>query len=125
MFYVVALVLVAVIGALFIAGHAPAMRAATLNEQIANQQAPLIVDTRTTGEYRAGHIPGAMHLPFHRSHLANQLMNLPRDRPVVIYCAHGPRAWWTAIQFKRAGFDTIFHLKGHMTGWRKAGLPES
>ena len=122
--YIIVILLTGVVCMLFFAGKAPSISASSLSEKIKKEQAPAIIDVRTAGEYHAGHIPGAQHLPFQNSYQIKE-MDLPRSRSVVVYCAHGPRAWWAAYQFKRAGFENIYHLKGHMRGWRKAGLPES
>jgi len=98
--------------------HGPA-----LARQIASGQAPTIVDVRSGREYRSGHVPGAIHLPFWLAWLRADDLEAPRDRPVVVYCEHGPRATLAARSLRSAGFRQILYLDGHMAGWRKAGLP--
>lgn len=95
-----------------------------LKSQIKSGDPPTIVDVRSRGEYDAGHIPGALHLPFWT--LAANLDRLPeeaRSGPVVIYCEHGPRAGIARAQvwFTRTG--PVHYLEGHMTAWRDAGFP--
>ncbi len=46
-------------------------------------QPPTVIDVRDDAEYAAGHIPGARHIPAHQ--LAQQLGQIPHDRPVVPY----------------------------------------
>lgn len=91
-----------------------------LQSQLSAEPAPLILDVRSAREYRDGHIPGAQHIPF--SELRSRADALPR-KPVVVYCEHGPRAVYAGIVLHHAGFDTIYSLSGHMSGWRRAGLP--
>jgi rhodanese-related sulfurtransferase len=44
--------------------------------------------------------------------------------PVVVYCAHGPRAGVARWALNMAGIPNVLYLKGHMTGWHKHALPE-
>ena len=104
-------------------GRSPAIAQATLAEEIASGTAPLILDVRSTGEYDAGHVPGAIHIPFQS--VASRVAELPAelDTPIVVYCAHGPRAAWAGRALRKAGYTDVVYLKGHMTAWKKAGLP--
>jgi 3-mercaptopyruvate sulfurtransferase SseA len=45
----------------------------------------LLVDVRSTGGYRQEHLPGAVNIPFGR--LDERYSELPKDRPLVLYCA--------------------------------------
>ncbi|HSJ54297.1 MAG TPA: rhodanese-like domain-containing protein [Anaerolineae bacterium] len=44
---------------------------------------PVVIDVRREEAYRAGHIPGARHIP--GDALEASLDQIPRDRPVVTY----------------------------------------
>ena len=98
--------------------------AAALLQKIESGQAPLILDTRSSFEYRRGHVPGARHFPFWLSYMRADELTIKKDQPIVVYCAHGPRAVVARHALNRHGFNNVMLLKGHMTGWRKAGLPE-
>ena len=100
-----------------------AISAADLHTLILSGKAPAIVDVRFGLEYAAGHVPGAIHLPFWLAFARARHLDVPRDRPVVVYCAHGPRAALGKLALRRAGFEQVRSLKGHMTGWIRAGLP--
>ncbi|MGD2063259.1 MAG: rhodanese-like domain-containing protein [Nitrospirota bacterium] len=95
----------------------------TLADQIATGTAPVVLDVRSTREYEAGHVPGAIHIPFQQ--VASRIDELPTapDAPIVVYCAHGPRAVWAARALRKAGHTQVLYLEGHMAAWRKAGLP--
>ena len=45
----------------------------------------VIVDVRDQGSYDMGHVKGAIHIAY--ADLAQHLAELPRDRPIVTYCA--------------------------------------
>ena len=66
-----------------------------------------LLDVRTAREYRAGHIEGAQHLP--HDEIANRLAEIPRDRPVVVYCLSGTRSAGAADPLRAAG-DTVHDL---------------
>jgi len=96
---------------------------ADLRDRIAAGDPPVILDVRSGWEYRKGHVPGAVHMPFWATFSRAGQLTVPRDQPVVVYCEHGPRASVARYALQRAGFATVLHLRGHMAGWRKAGLP--
>ena len=72
-----------------------------------------------------GHVPGARHLPFWTPGWPPLAASLPADIAIVV-CdrGHGPRAWWAAMRLRRLGFTPVHCLRGHMQGWRRAGLDE-
>ena len=86
--------------------------------------APVIVDVRTGREFEAGHLPGAIHVPFYTLLVRQDDVPGPRDRPVVVYCEHGPRAGVARLALRLAGFTDVRYLDGHMSGWRRRGLPQ-
>ena len=94
-----------------------------LLKKIESGAAPLILDVRTSGEYRAGHVPQAINIPHNQ--LASRLAELidARDREIVTYCERGPRAGYAESVLQEAGFTAVRHLEGDMYAWRKNGLP--
>jgi rhodanese-related sulfurtransferase len=54
-----------------------------LHAQLSGQNSPTVIDVRGEGEYRAGHIAGARHIP--ADDLEQHLAQIPRDSPVVTY----------------------------------------
>lgn len=91
--------------------------------QIKQGNPPIIVDVRSTGEYQAGHVPGAIHIPFWTAFTTDKMDGYNKADEVVMYCAHGPRAGIAKLAFYLAGFDKLSYLAGHMTGWYGANLP--
>ena len=95
-----------------------------LAAQIESAHAPVILDVRSRGEFEGGHVPGAIHVPF--LDVGERAPSLPAStaEPIVVYCGHGPRAWIAGAALRRRGFTRISYLRGHMAGWRRAGLRE-
>jgi hydroxyacylglutathione hydrolase len=105
---------------LAISTAAPVANAAQL---IGQGTAPTIIDVRSSYEYQAGHIPGAIHIPFWSALYRVDEISTPKDELVIVYCAHGPRAGFGKFALTRAGYTQVLYLDGHMSGWYKAGLP--
>ena len=103
--------------------HPPHITVAELNSLINSGHAPLIVDVRSSWEYKSGHLPGAIHLPFWLAYARADEINAPKDELAIVYCAHGPRAGIGKAALVREGFTQVRYLQGHMKGWNKAGLP--
>jgi rhodanese-related sulfurtransferase len=104
-------------------GSSPAISRQSLAERIANGTAPVILDVRSPSEYRAAHVPGAINIPFQAVGARYGELSLSTDATIVVYCAHGPRAAWAGHALREAGYSHVLYLEGHMTAWRKDGLP--
>jgi rhodanese-related sulfurtransferase len=99
------------------------MQATELAQRLKKKTAPLVIDVRTGGEYRVGHIPGALHAPSWRMLLRR--VELPADKatPLVVTCEHGPRALVARGLLGLLGYRRVELLEGHMKAWRMAKLP--
>lgn len=80
----------------------------------------VLLDVRDDGEWRAGHAPGARHIPLAR--LAHRLKDLPPQRTVVTVCRTGARSARAASILAREGREVV-NLSGGMLAWARAGLP--
>ena len=94
-----------------------------LAAKLGGEAAPVVVDVRSEAEYRAGHIPGALHLPHHEAGARAREIPGLRSAPIVVTCERGPRALAAKEALEDEGFERVLVLQGHMAGWRAAGLP--
>jgi phage shock protein E len=69
-----------------------------------------VVDVRSAEEFRDGGYPGAVNIPLDA--LASRLNELPKDKPVVLYCASGARSGVAARHLKRSGFTDVVNAGG-------------
>jgi len=99
------------------------MQQEALLVSIKKNNAPVIIDVRSEAEYQSSHVPNAIHVPFWSAFSNDQLDSLAKNKTVVLYCAHGPRAGVAKFALSLAGFDDIRYLAGHMTAWTEANLP--
>jgi rhodanese-related sulfurtransferase len=104
-------------------GAGPSLARSDLAQRIERGAAPLVLDVRSTSEYASGHVPGAVHIPFREVDTRHPELLAAKDEPIVVYCAHGPRAAWAARSLRNAGYTDVVYLEGHMSAWQEAGLP--
>ena len=86
-------------------------------DELDNLEEHFVLDVRGADEYAAGHIPGAHRLA--TSRVVWNSDQLPRQRPVVVYCASGRRAAIGASALRRKGFN-IVELNGDFGSWAAA-----
>ncbi|MHB1415729.1 MAG: rhodanese-like domain-containing protein [Chloroflexota bacterium] len=55
-----------------------------VNELLDGPQKPVVYDTRSRAAYAAGHVPGAVSLPY--DEMEARLAEIPRAGAVVLYC---------------------------------------
>jgi rhodanese-related sulfurtransferase len=81
-----------------------------------------ILDVRSPGEFEAGHVPGAVNIPF--TQVLSRMGEVPgnTDAELILYCGHGPRAYMAAAALRQAGRGRIVYLSGHWASWQNAGL---
>ena len=83
----------------------------------------VVVDVRSRSEYEAGHVPGARHLSFLAAWSRHSELGIDKDRPIVVYCEHGPRAALARFGLESLGYRDVRMLDGHMSRWREDGRP--
>ncbi len=86
-----------------------------------------VLDIRTAPEVTSeGRLSGSKHLDFFREDFDKVLiseLNLPLEKPCLIYCAIGGRSRQAAQRLAGLGFKQVLVLKDGFNGWKKAGLP--
>ncbi len=83
--------------------------------QLANSD---LLDVRDPEEFAAGHAPGARNIPLNA--LRSALGNLPKDRPIAVYCAVGGRAHNAVRILRQNGFDAA-NISGGFTTFEHVG----
>lgn len=91
--------------------------------QLINRRDAVVLDVREPGEYAAGHLPNAKHIPL--GQLGSRLKELEKfkERPIVITCASGSRSGSAQSMLKKNGFKEAVNLKGGIAAWQQASLP--
>jgi molybdopterin/thiamine biosynthesis adenylyltransferase/rhodanese-related sulfurtransferase len=102
------------------------IRSVTLDEikRRLETKAPMVlVDVREKDEWRAGYIPGALHLP--RGFLEIQVeQKLPdKNAPIVLYCAGGTRSALAAKSLADLGYTNVESANPGFVRWKDLGFP--
>lgn len=69
-----------------------------------------VVDVRSEAEFRGGSYRGAINVPLQA--LSGKLDRIPRNRPVVVFCASGSRSAMAARILRKAGFEDVSNAGG-------------
>ena len=88
-------------------------------ELIQEKPSMVILDVRTDGEYRDGHIEGAVNIPVNE--LEGRLGELEKDDETLVYCRTGNRSGTAVGILKENGYEKIFHMNNGITAWTAAG----
>jgi hydroxyacylglutathione hydrolase len=89
-----------------------------LNERNSSLQ---VLDVRSPGEWKKGHVPGARHIFL--PELRKRVGELDRSKSTVVYCGSGYRASLATSVLKPEGFDDLWNVPGSWEAWKKAKLP--
>ncbi|MBD2299619.1 rhodanese-like domain-containing protein [Nostoc sp. FACHB-190] len=79
---------------------------------------PMLIDVRETSEYQSGHIPNAINIPLRT--LSQNLNQIPRDRPVVLYCSSGYRSAMGVMTLHLLGYENVRGFPPSFVGWKNA-----
>jgi len=89
--------------------------------------AAVFVDARPREEYEAGHIPGAVSLPYEEAGFDPERLERfdPGGKPVIVYCGGGACELSTnlALRLVEAGKKKILVFVGGWTAWQAEGYP--
>ncbi len=91
--------------------------------RLSNRENAVFLDVREEGEYKGGHIPQAIHIPYRQ--LAERINELNRfkDGPVIAYCRSGARSGSIGGLMKKNGFEKVYNLGGGIAAWQSANMP--
>ena len=71
-----------------------------------------LLDVRTVGEFRRGHIEGATNIPI--DEIRDRLGELPRDKTLLVYCLTGIRSYYVCRTLKLDRYRAVNFSGGYM-----------
>jgi rhodanese-related sulfurtransferase/glyoxylase-like metal-dependent hydrolase (beta-lactamase superfamily II) len=90
-----------------------------LHERVQGLQ---ILDVREASEWQQGHIPNAIHTPYHD--IAAIPKGINPDKPVAVICSSGQRSAVAVSLLQRLGARQVIHVAdGGVRTWAKHGWP--
>ena len=91
----------------------PSLRVTSAEAHALVDHGATLLDVRSQAEWDGGHLPGAVLIPVQE--LAGRIAEVPRDRPVVVYCQSGGRSAQAAATLAAAGYEV--HDLGGLGNW--------
>jgi len=87
---------------------------AELQQRLSEENPPILIDVREDVEAAICAIEGSILIPMNT--LPQRLQEIPRDRPVALYCHHGMRSMMAGQWLAQNGFDAL-SLAGGIDRW--------
>lgn len=87
-------------------------------EIIERDEELLILDTRTQEEYDAGHIEGAILIPYNKLEMNLDELYGFEDKPILVYCRTGNRSALAVDILIENGFNKIYHMNQGFSRWK-------
>lgn len=84
---------------------------------------PFILDVRTKGEYKAGHIDNSNLIPVQILSKNVGALEEFKNEPILIYCQSGNRSTVAGKILIDSGFTKIYNLRYGIGDWRSRGFP--
>lgn len=89
-----------------------------------NKQNAIVVDVRSSDEFKKGHIVNAKHITLSQIEQGNFAgIENSKEIPIILVCESGARASSAAAKLVKAGFSQVHNLLSGMGGWTSANLP--
>jgi len=82
-----------------------------------------IIDLRTVESYSQGHIVSARNIPMDELDARMGGLQALQSKPILAVCNAGVTSTKAMELLRKAGFESVYSLKGGMSAWSQAGLP--
>lgn len=80
----------------------------------------ILLDTRAPEEYRISHLKGARLVDYDKYKIQD-LKDIPKDAPIVVYCSVGYRSERVGEKLKANGYTNVMNLYGGIFDWKNDG----
>jgi len=87
-------------------------------QKMINNNGILILDVRSSEEYKKGHIPNAKNLPVDTLSSKLSTLNSYKDSEIVVYCASGGRSARACDILSKNGFNKVYNLSGGVSSYK-------
>lgn len=83
----------------------------------------VVIDLRSADTFSLGHIVNAKNIPSDELEARMEQLLQDKSQPIVAVCDAGVTSTRAVNSLRTKGFESVYGLKGGMTGWSQAGLP--
>lgn len=88
---------------------------------LAKKKSVYLLDVRTPDEYRQARLAGSVLIPVNE--IERRLGEIPKNRPVLVYCAVGSRSSMVAGFLAGKGYREVYNMQDGIVGWYRNGYP--
>ena len=81
-----------------------------------NTPGAVLLDVRSGGEYREGHIPGAVNVPLPKLEEIAAVVS-SYETPLFVYCYSGARSAQATDRLQRMGYQNVQNIGG-IAAWK-------
>ena len=100
-----------------------AKEAAELIDKHDEESEFVILDIRTPGEFKSGHLAESVLIDFYSQTFAENLSRLNKEKTYLIYCRSGNRSSKSLEIFKKLKFQKVYHMASGIRSWQSEGFP--
>jgi phage shock protein E len=91
--------------------------------KLAADKKNVILDVRTSQEFKAGHLPGAVNLDVNSPDFKAKVAELDKGKVYLVHCAAGVRSTKACDILDQLEFPKLYNLTGGLKAWVSAGQP--
>lgn len=88
--------------------------------QLLQDKSVFLLDVRTPMEFGQARLDGANLIPIDQ--FLKREREVPKNRPILIYCAVGSRSNQVARYLAQRGYPQVYNLYGGIVSWQRQGL---
>jgi len=88
-----------------------------------NRRKAAVLDLRPEDAFKAGHLPGAKHIPSSEIAAKIEKLKLDRKNPLILVCETGVSSRKAIAEVQKLGFAEVGTLDGGVQAWQAAALP--
>jgi thioredoxin len=92
-------------------------------QQLIEKPGGVLLDVRTRHEFKNGHIANSGQLNFYSFGFKKDLLMLPKNEPIYLYCNTGWRSEKAAQILAENGFKNVYNLEHGIMDWELQNLP--
>ena len=91
--------------------------------ELINKPGGVLLDVRTPMEFKNGHIENSGQLNYYAFDFKKNLLLLPKNEPIYLYCNTGYRSEKAAKYLLENGYENVYNLEHGIMDWELKDLP--
>lgn len=93
------------------------------SQKLSKTKDKVLLDVRTSDEYKSGHISDALNLDIDSAGFENGIQSINKNSALFVYSTSDEQNDKAIDMLKGKGFSAIYVLKGGVLAWQDAGFP--